>query len=372
MRVVLWSQHLLGSGHLQRASRIAEALAAAGAAVVLVNGGRAPAASGLGYRRLDLPVLAARSAAFDGLIDAHGDAPTEALWEARSRALKTVLKGPVDAFVVEHFPFGRRAFARELMPLLERLHGRTPRPVCLVSVRDVLVEHAKPGRAEATVALIHRWFDRVLVHGDRRLVPFERTFARAADLADRLTYTGYVLPPLPRPRDPGEGVLVSAGGGAVGRHLVAAALDAATRVAGPWTVVAGRELDEAAFRDFVERCPRGVELLRHVDDLPERLAAAAVSVSQAGYNTVLETLALQRPMVLVPFAAGAETEQTTRAAAVAALGAARVLDETAIDGPTLAAAVTAARATPVPMLDLQLDGAATAARLILDLAGRRR
>ncbi|MFW5834268.1 MAG: glycosyltransferase, partial [Pseudomonadota bacterium] len=85
---------------------------------------------------------------------------------------------------------------------------------------------------------------------------------------------------------------------------------------------------------------------------------------QAGYNTVAEALALGRRMVLVPFAVGRETEQTTRARAVERAGAAVVVPEADLDAQTLETAVRSALQRPFPELNLALDGAATSARLL--------
>ena len=53
-------------------------------------------------------------------------------------------------------------------------------------------------------------------------------FPAAPQIADRLHYTGYVTapPPLPEADMPAGEVLVSVGGGAAGRALLAAAFDA--------------------------------------------------------------------------------------------------------------------------------------------------
>ena len=63
----------------------------------------------------------------------------------------------------------------------------------------------------------------VLVHGGPELVPFDATFPFARDLGPRLRYTGYVVDPAAESGEevaPRRGVVVSAGGGAVGDELV--------------------------------------------------------------------------------------------------------------------------------------------------------
>ena len=77
-------------------------------------------------------------------------------------------------------------------------------------------------------------------------------------------------------------------------------------------------------------------------DFPALLARADVSVSHAGYNTVCDILRAGPRSVLVPFAAGGETEQTERAARLAARGCALVLAEQDLTPERLAAAIKTA------------------------------
>jgi hypothetical protein len=77
-------------------------------------------------------------------------------------------------------------------------------------------------------------------------------------------------------------------------------------------------------------------------DFRALLASAALSVSQAGYNTVLDLLHGGGPALLVPFEAGHETEQRLRADTLAAHGLARVLPENELTAESLAAAALSA------------------------------
>ena len=90
-----------------------------------------------------------------------------------------------------------------------------------------------------------------------------------------------------------------------------------------------------------------------------------LSVSQAGYNTVMEILAARARAVVVPFAGGGEVEQTTRARLLVARGLLEMIEEGALDGATLAAAIERALCAPAPCArDIDLDGAAASARLL--------
>src|SRR5262249_61281447 len=114
---------------------------------------------------------------------------------------------------IEMFPFGRRQFAFELRPLLEAAQARGL-PIA-VSLRDILVAKNRPDRIAETVALVRNHVDRVLVHGDPRLVRLDATFPATAEIPDRLVYTGYVAEALPPAAAEGEEILVSARGRAV-------------------------------------------------------------------------------------------------------------------------------------------------------------
>ena len=57
------------------------------------------------------------------------------------------------------------------------------------------------------------------------------------------------------------------------------------------------------------------------------LRRCRVSVSQAGYNTVLDILAARAAAVVVPFASGRETEQSLRAERLAARGVLELVRE---------------------------------------------
>ena len=368
--VLFYVQHLLGIGHLQRALRIAEALARDGVAVTLVSGG-APVAlpRDAAIRFVQLPPVRAKDARFE-LVDRAGRPIDDRLREGRRAAL-------LDAFavarpggvIIEGYPFARRAFGFELEPLIAAVRAARPRPRLICSVRDIVVMRDDPERHRDIVQRVRRDFDAVLVHGDAAFIPFEASFPAAPEIADRVVYTGYVCPPpkaMPEAAPRGE-VVVSAGGGAAGHALLKAAL--AARRSGclakvPWRLITGNNLPEADFAALSEDTPAHVVIERFCYNFVGLLRACRVSVSQAGYNTVLEILAAQARAVLVPFAAERETEQLLRAERLAALGAVELVRENALSPGTLAAAIECAAAREPATVAIDTDGAAKSARLV--------
>jgi predicted glycosyltransferase len=373
-RVLFHVQYLLGIGHLQRSLRIAEALVARGIAVTLVQGGPpVPEVSrARGIDIVQLPPIRARDATF-ALIDMSGDPVGDDLRAARrERLLAAFGETRPDAVVIEGYPFARRAFRFELDPLIAAARAAGSRTVC--SVRDLPTVRDDPERHRDIVARVRHEFDAVLVHGDRSFIPFDVPFPPAPQIADRLIYTGYVAPlPAPASEMPEGEIVISVGGGAAGRTLLTAALEARRQgcfTERPWRVLAGATLTDATFAALRRDAPPGTIVERFRTDFPALIRRCHVSVSQAGYNTVLDIIAAGARAVLVPFSAERETEQLIRAEHLARLGAAELVRESELTPARLAAAIErAASRDPVPFA-LDIGGAGRSAAEIARLIGR--
>ena len=388
MIVLFHVQHLLGIGHLTRAATLARGLAAEGFEVTVASGGEAVEGIDFGRANLiELPPARVADRRFSELLDANGE-PVGDGWKARRRERLLQLYEEVrpDIVLTELFPFGRRQLRFELLPLLDRAtadRARLGKPRIACSVRDILVQSPTPGRTREMLARVRRCYDLVLVHGDPRLVSLDATFPHARAIADRIAYTGYVVarpegsqgePERGAGKD-GGGVVVSTGGGAVGGKLLAAALAARPRTpladAG-WHLLAGANLPEPDFRSLAARAPDGVRVERFRPDFRRLLRRARLSISQGGYNTLMEVLDAGVRAVVVPYAGGLETEQTLRASLLAARGLVEVVGEAELGAESMAAAVSRALAKPPPggLAGIDTSGVAATARVLRDLAGR--
>jgi predicted glycosyltransferase len=372
--ILFYVQHLLGIGHLRRAALIAKAADRAGLSVLLVSGGLPVPGLDIGKAAFaQLPPLRAADQTFSALVDERGR-PVDEAWRAkrRDRLLALFRTARPRLLLIEMFPFGRRQLRFELMPLLEAARAAQPRPLVVASVRDVINRQRKAEKTAWILDALRGHFDRVLVHGDPSFLSLEASFPEAVRIADLLDYTGYVASPPPeRPasRDAGGGeVLVSTGGGAVAGPLIEAALAARplSRLrAHPWRILAGHNLPAERFRGYRGQAEAGVVIERARPDLPALLAGAALSISQAGYNTVMEVLAAGVPAVVVPFSGAGETEQSQRASMLSERGLMTVVGEEDLDGRTLAAGIDLALARQAapdqPGVMPAMDGAAKTA-----------
>ena len=382
----MYVQHLLGIGHLVRAGALARGLEAAGIRVILVSGGMpVPVLDiGAGISRFEqLPPVRAADETFKSLVDETGN-PVDEAWKARrcERLLAIFHRELPDIVLTELYPFGRRQMRFEIKPLLEHaraLRERTGLPVIASSVRDILVPPTKSGRTEEIIERVRHYYDLVLTHGDESVIPFERSFARAGDIAGTVHSTGYVVGSVPARQGPGspgyDEVLVSAGGGAASDDLLQAAIGA--RALGDlrervWRVLIGHNYPEAAFLACRAAAPPGVLVERARRDFTQLLANCALSISQGGYNTVTEILATGARAVCLPFAGGRESEQTLRCRLLAERGVLQMVERDVLSAGQVALAVSRAlESQPARGQVVDTDGAARSAALLLEAVRKK-
>lgn len=376
---MFWVQHLLGIGHLKRTATLARAFQRAGMHVTVVSGGHDVPGLDLGGAKLiQLPPVRAADKYFKILID---ETDTEIDDGFRERRRDLLLGAFVDispdVVMTELFPFGRRQLRLELTALLDAAKAAPRPPLIVSSVRDILVEPPKPERVVEMLERIETYYDRVLIHGDPTLIPFDETFAHADRISDRVAYTGYVVDtPRKTVGGPGSGeVIVSAGGGAVSEELFRAAMAArtSTKLAErTWRILVGHALPDDVFDALCNEAPTGVAVERARADFPTLMANCELSVSQGGYNTVMEMMTAQTRGVIVPYAGGLETEQTLRARLLENRSGIRTIPENTLNAATLAAAIDSAHHAPPPDASgLNTGGADTSAALIADWLAAR-
>ena len=371
-KILFYVQHLLGIGHLRRTATLSRTLVRTGFDVTVVSGGHEIDIDMGGAHLVQLPATRATDLFFKTLVDEEGRQIDDSWKQVRADKLLQVWRDvQPDILITELFPFGRRQMRFELLPLLEAAASAARPPLIVSSVRDILVAQTKPGRNEEMMALVKKYFHKVMVHGDPTLVSLDKTFPHTKSIEDKIHYTGYVVDRTGVKGGvdaPGrDEIIVSSGGGAVGTDLLKTAMAAKALSSAKdltWRLMVGTTVEDAMFEQLRTMAPEGVIVERARKDFTTLLMNCSLSISQGGYNTVMEILYAKCRAVIVPYAGGIETEQTMRAELLAQKGALHIADEATLNPETLAMKVDEALAGEPSVANINVDGANKASELL--------
>ncbi|WP_320169573.1 glycosyltransferase [Maridesulfovibrio sp.] len=315
-------------GHFFRSLEIARALERE--KVIFVAGGERPdqeIPSNIKY--CQLPGLA-MDEHFGALMPTEPDRDLEEVKAERTETLFRIFeKERPDVFLIELFPFGRKAFRFELIPLLDAIkEDRFGHVKVVCSLRDILVERDDGGKHEARVIkYLNKYFDMLLIHSDPAIASLEETFGNMEKIEIPCRYTGFAArKPLKGARREirdkmgltGEDKLLiaSAGGGKVGGELMSAVLDGFSSIKSQHArllMLTGPFLDSDAYENLCNRAEKNtrIKIKRFAPDFTNLLMAGDAMVSMAGYNTCMDILASGIPAAVYPFSFN--REQTMRA-----------------------------------------------------------
>lgn len=383
-RVLIYSHDTYGLGHIRRSLSIASALAALPErpSVLIATGSPRAQAYEMpaGCDTLTLPAVVKNH---DGTYSARKlEMPLEEIIGLRTRLLLSALKTfRPDVILVDHAPLGVEG---ELLPVLQSARSLARPPRLVLGLRDI-IDDAERVRAEWRAKGIWRrlrYYDDVLVYGDRRLPTTAAELELEARLPGRVHHVGYLVPTreddVPAESAERPRFLVMAGGGGDGHGLLrgwAAYLESLEdRAAFETDVLTGPFLSPRRREEIRQRfdaIDQPVHIHDFVADAAPLMRRAAGVVSMAGYNSVIEVLALERPCLLVP-REHPRLEQTVRAERLARRG---MFDWTPLADATPARfdafVRRALEGATRPRGDLEVDGLSrTAHHLSRNLNGR--
>jgi predicted glycosyltransferase len=377
MKIIFYCQHILGVGHLFRSLEICKALR--GHEVLLISGGpHLETNIPKHVKVVRLPELQMDNG-FKGLFSSHTHISLDRIKEQRQKNLFAIFeREKPDIFLIELYPFGRKAFRFELDPLLTAIRDQQySRCGVICSVRDILVEKEDRQRHEGrAVDTLNRFFDAVVVHSDSNLIKLEETFSLHAKIGIPIFYTGYIAkkPPANARRqirsrlkimDKDPMIVASAGGGSVGKPLLESTIYAFKKFgrdsSASLMVYTGPYIAEKDFAYLKSFANQRIKVEKFTSDFLAVMAAADLSISMGGYNTSMDILTCGVPALVWPF--GHNREQRLRAQRLAERGALKILNDEHLKPDCLADILVQTLSEPHPgKLDIDLDGAAHTAR----------
>lgn len=312
-KLLFYCQHLLGIGHLTRSLAICESLVTDFEVHFIQGGpdvGKTVRHKHFHHHFIN-PLLMREEDS--SLFDPNQVMSISEIFAARRSSIHKILESEkFDVIVTELFPFGRNKFKTEVLQLISAAKQINPHLIAATSVRDILVEKQDSEQREQKIAaLIQEYYDLVLVHSDAQIIKLEETFKSAGLFENKIRYTGFVTESAKEETHPQreKSILVSMGGGIVGADMVMAVLECLPK-----------------FPDFIFKIATGPyapsELKNKVSDLSQRhsnlvsvgflsnfeeeLLKCSLSISMAGYNTVMNILNTKTPSLVYPYMANIE------------------------------------------------------------------
>jgi len=387
-RVLIYCQHVLGMGHLIRSMAIARALK--NCTVVFVNGGES--ISGIEIPSwvtiVNLPPITSDSE-FQRL-NIHSESTTlEQVQRARkNRLLELFRQVRPDVVIIELFPFGRKRFAFELLPLLAHIRLSAPSTKVVCSLRDILVTKPDQVRHEDwVVSLMNRYFDLLLIHSDPTFQTLDETFSRCQDLRCGVQYTGFVtqdsdvLTDCQPTYDPSASdgiplILASIGGGRVGYELLEGTVRASALLTTPHrlAVFTGPYMPDQQYETLCRLASQQphIEVQRFTPSFQALMQQAALSISMAGYNTCMNLLKTGTRALVLPFTGHKNDEQTIRAKKLEQRGLLTVLEPEDLNPDRLAKQFEISLTSPCPdQHSINTDGSTNTATAIERLVTQR-
>jgi predicted glycosyltransferase len=382
-KIMFYSQHLAGIGHLVRSTEIVRSLAQQ-FQVYFIHGGQAVPGFQLpaGVSEVRLPGLYMEGPVLKVVDDSQS---LEQVQEQRQALLLAAFESiRPDCLITEGFPFSKHTLRFELIPLLTHIEasGYPTKVVCCL--RDIIMTQSMTDSVRAkkqarTCKWIYRYYDLVLYHSDAQIQRLEENFSSLDELNAEVFYTGYVtqadLESLPMSNDdrhylsqPGPSIVGSVGGGRHGfgllRAIAALAPALAQKIPHNIYIFAGPYLPEPDFLQLQEMAAHSPNLVvrRFTPCLVNYLKQADLSVSLGGYNTTMNVLKTGVRSLIYPSPSEDQSgEQTLRARKLENLGILTVLAEGDLAAEPLTEHILNALKKPYQAHTVNLNGAQIAA-----------
>ena len=318
---MFYCQHILGMGHLIRSVEIVKGLIP-DFQICFINGGQVipkfefPTE----IEVINIPAVKTDSK-FNELRPVDDSLTMAEVETTRTKMLlDTCDRFQPDILIIELFPFGRRRFSFELIPLMEKAKAMGTKIVS--SVRDIVVTKQNQQKHEEKVCrLINKYFDLLLIHGDPNFIKLNLSFSRIDDLNCPVHYTGYVVQPVPKTRQiilEKPTILVSVGGGRFGHDLLECVARTAPilkdKIPHHIQVFTGAFSPDRVLIKLQEitKDLDNITCDRYTTNLLDYMQQADLSIGMGGYNTTMNILSTGIKAMMMAFQGNNDKEQETR------------------------------------------------------------
>ncbi len=300
--ILMHCQYVYGIGHFIRTLEIAKSLSSE-YRVIILNGGN-PIENMIIPPEIELVQLPAIHKKEDSnqLIPLNCDLSIDDCFNLRREIIVNILQRiNIDVLVTEHFPFGF-LFKEEVLFLIKLLKEINPNCKFVSSVRDLVNSYDGSETDELTCEILNSYYDLLMIHSDKNVIPFETSFPKFKDIKISIKYTGYVTRKIITKNSKNfqleDIALVSVGGGSMGEELQKAIIKVHLELKKNWNhkliVFLG------SYQNIeLESLPASIVIHKFDQSAYDvYLRKAKLLICMGGYNTVLEAISLNLPLLV--------------------------------------------------------------------------
>ena len=170
------------------------------------------------------------------------------------------------------------------------------------SVRDLVNSYDGSETDELTCEILNSYYDLLMIHSDKNVIPFETSFPKFKDIKISIKYTGYVTRKIITKNSKNfqleDIALVSVGGGSMGEELQKAIIKVHLELKKNWNhkliVFLG------SYQNIeLESLPASIVIHKFDQSAYDAyLRKAKLLICMGGYNTVLEAISLNLPLLV--------------------------------------------------------------------------
>ena len=318
-KIVVYSHDTFGLGNVRRMLAITEHLldTIPNLSVLLISGSPMIHSFRLPESRFDYLKLPTIGRTLSGeYIAKKLETNFDELVTVRSQIIQAAIANfSPDVMIVDKKP---RGIADELQPALELIHRDMPLTKVVLLLRDILDDPKITHQIwlkNNYFQSINRHYDSILVMGSIKVFDLAKEYRFPENIAKKVTYCGYINRNhiVAENNKPGlsskinrTDVLVTVGGGEDGMFPLKCFLNGLalknTYRSLSTTIVTGPEMS-GQHRNEIQQMANSfpnVNVLDFVAELPAHIFASELIVSMGGYNTVVEILALNKPVIVIP------------------------------------------------------------------------
>ena len=316
LRIALYSHDTMGLGHIRRNLLIAQTLAKAGiSADLLLITGAVESTHFAKPPRVDYLTLPSWHKDTEGCYAARAlDMTSEDFAKLRGQTIWATLKVfKPDLLIVDNVPKGTNGELKRALKKL-RKRGRTR---CVLGLRDILdspEKTKKQWQKQENNEAIERFYDAIWIYGDKQVFDLESSYELSENIAKKISYLGYFdqrarlghssskefNKEVSIPNSPI--VLCQVGGGQDGAELAAAFMK--TPLPDGWVgILITGPFMPADFKKSIQILANkrsDIQVLEFLSEPTHLLKRAKRVISMGGYNTVMEALSFEKPLLVVP------------------------------------------------------------------------